>query len=252
LLPVFRWLGTRALARQCKQASCVAYVTRDSLQKKYPVRKEAFTTYYSSLSLKDEDFVDRPRKFSGDAARLVFVGSLAQMYKGADVLLEALAKMKIDVQLTVIGDGKHRGELERQAHVSGLAERVRFLGELSSGRAVRDELDRAELFVLPSRTEGLPRAMIEAMARALPCVGTTVGGIPELLSEDEMVPAGDPGALASRLEKILKNPGRLNAMSARNVERSQAFRPRLLAERRNELYAFLRNTTERWQGGRGA
>ena len=62
-----------------------------------------------------------------------------------------------------------------------LRDRVRFRGQLTTPVDVRAELDRADLFVLPSRQEGLPRAMIEAMARALPCIGSSVGGIPELL-----------------------------------------------------------------------
>ena len=63
------------------------------------------------------------------------------------------------------------------------------------GHGVTEQLDAADVFVLPSRQEGLPRAMIEAMARSLPCVGSDVGGISELIP-DWVVPPNDPQALA--------------------------------------------------------
>ena len=81
-------------------------------------------------------------------------------------------------ELTVIGDGRYRAELEALAASLDLP--VRFTSQLKRPQ-VMAELDDANLFVLASRTEGLPRAVIEAMARGLPCVGTRVGGIPELL-----------------------------------------------------------------------
>jgi glycosyltransferase involved in cell wall biosynthesis len=250
LRPLFRWLGTRALQREVSRAAAVAYVTRDSLQKKYPASKSAFSTNYSSISLEADDFVAMPRVYAAreGAARLVFVGSLAQMYKGADVLLKAVQQLARihEVELTVIGDGKHRSELEEMARSLSLENCVRFLGELPSGKSIRDQLERASLFVLPSRSEGLPRAMIEAMARALPCIGTRVGGIPELLGEDEMVVSGEASALAGKLQQVLNSPAMMTEMSARNLQRAQEYRPEPLAKRRDEFYCFLRNTTKQW------
>lgn len=87
----------------------------------------------------------------------------------------------MELELRFIGDGGYRSTLTKMASDQGIADRVKFLGWLAAGPAVRAELDRADLFVLPSRTEGLPRALVEAMARGLPCIGSTAGGIPELL-----------------------------------------------------------------------
>jgi glycosyltransferase involved in cell wall biosynthesis len=184
--------------------------------------------------------------------RLVFVGSLAQRYKGADVLLKAVHKLAAttDINLTMIGEGKHRQESEELARALEITDRVRFLGELAAGKSVRDELDRADLFVLPSRSEGLPRAMIEAMARALPCIGTKVGGIPELLCEDEMVAADDPAALALKIQQVFDSPEKMTQMSSDSLQRSLDYRPELLRKRRAEFYGVLRNATEKWLAGR--
>src|ERR1043166_5635017 len=111
------------------------------------------------------------------------------MYKAPDVLIRAVAQCVaagFDLTLHVVGDGKHRPELEQLASALGVSDRVIFLGLLPAGAAVRERLDRSDLFVLASRCEGLPRAMVEAMARSLPCIGSTIGGIPELLPEDDM------------------------------------------------------------------
>jgi glycosyltransferase involved in cell wall biosynthesis len=130
--------------------------------------------------------------------------------------------------------------------------RTLFLGELPAGEAVRAELDRADLFVLPSRTEGLPRAMLEAMARALPCLGSTVGGIPELLPPEDMVSPGDVTALARKIREVLADPPRMSRMSARNLEKAQAYREEILQERRVAFYQHVKEKTEAWLATSGS
>jgi glycosyltransferase involved in cell wall biosynthesis len=75
--------------------------------------------------------------------------------------------------------------MEELAQRLGILQHFQFLGELPSGKAVREQLDQATLFLMPSRTARMPREMVEAMPRALPGIGTRVGGIPELLHEKE-------------------------------------------------------------------
>jgi glycosyltransferase involved in cell wall biosynthesis len=208
---------------------------------------KVFTASYSSVACHADDFASESRHFDGCACpTILFVGSLAQMYKGLDVLLKAvqLVLRRKDLQVVVIGDGKFRAELQRLAGSLGISGKVQFLGELPSGRAIREQLDRATVFALPSRTEGLPRALIEAMARALPCVGSRVGGIPELLSEDDMVPTEDYVGLAEKLVEVISDPARLSKMSQRNLERAQEYRPEVLDRRRTEFYRCLRQRTE--------
>jgi glycosyltransferase involved in cell wall biosynthesis len=166
------------------------------------------------------------------------------------VLLDAVAicvGKGLDLRLTIIGDGKYRSELKTRTETLGLAERVYFLGQLTAGDPVREQLDNADLFVLPSLTEGLPRAMIEAMARALPCIGSTVGGIPELLMPEDMVPAGDAAALACKIYEVVTAPERMARMSERNLARARDYSNEALHPRRISFYQYLRAETTRWR-----
>jgi glycosyltransferase involved in cell wall biosynthesis len=150
----------------------------------------------------------------------------------------------------LVGDGKHRPELEARAAAHGLAGRVSFRGQLTVGGPVRAQLDAADLFVLPSYQEGLPRAMVEAMARALPCLGSTVGGIPELLPEEDLVPPGRADALAAKIREVAADPPRLARMSARNLAKAAEYRADILHERRRAFYRCVREQTEAWLTGR--
>jgi glycosyltransferase involved in cell wall biosynthesis len=251
LRPFFRWWFPRKLRRICAGATAAAYVTESALQQRYPPAKEAFSTHYSSVELPVEAFVPVPRypKSEMQSLTLITVGTMDQLYKAPDVLLYAVAacvRGGLDLKLVLLGDGKHRGELESLAAKLDLAERVRFLGDVTAGEGVRTQLDRADLFVLPSHQEGLPRAAIEAMARSLPCIGSTVGGFPELLPPEDLVPPGNVPALASKIRQVVTDPQRMASMSARNLEKSKEYRDELLQKRRIAFYRYLRENTEAW------
>ena len=120
---------------------------------------------------------------------------------------------------------------------------------------MRTELDKADLFLMPSRSEGLPRALIEAMARGLPCIGSNIGGIPELLPQDAMVPPEDPVQLSDKLAKLLAEPAQLRKMSEINLRVAAGYIEGTLSARRREFYEHLRRGTENWLSqarGRGA
>lgn len=268
----FRWHFARQLRKQCLRASGVAYVTRSALQRKYPASAMSASvsdvdlpdeavlggltyTHYSSIELDSGGIADKVRRAKQHGPyRIVAVGSLAQLYKGTDVLIEAVAhcvRAGLDVSAVIVGDGKYRRSLMGMADRLGVGSRIEFAGQVTAGKPVRLMLDRGDLFVLPSRTEGLPRAMIEAMARALPCIGSSVGGIPELLDEDELVAPGDVYALAAKIREVLSDPQRMEAMSRRNREKSMEYRDSVLAERRRRFYTHVRDYVNDWEA-RGA
>jgi len=267
LRPLLRFRLPRQLRRQCDRAAGVAYVTERALQQRYPTRgvttgvsdatipattigdvHRVFTTHYSSLSLAADPFPVPRNVAAGKAVSLICVGSLEQFYKGHDVLLRALGKCVaggIDLRLTIVGDGRIRPRLEALALRLGLTDRCEFLGQLVHGPAILEALDKADLFVLPSRTEGLPRALIEAMARGLPCISTKVGGIPELLPAEDLVAPGNVTALAAKIGDVARSTARREQMSQRNLGVARRYAEDVLQPRRAQFYRHIQAATLR-------
>ena len=255
--PLIRWLSACYLKVQCKEAVAAAYVTKSALQRRYP--PGGWSTYYSSVDLPSNVFISNQalaerlvklieKGSLNSSKRLIFVGTLAQLYKGQDVLLKAFAKCireGLDLELLMIGDGAYRKYLENLANNLGIKEKVQFLGQLPR-ETVLLQFKEADLFVLPSRQEGLPRAMIEAMACGLPCIGSTVGGIPELLPSEDLVPPNNIEALAQKIGEVVRDPVRMKQMAERNLRTAQDYRPEVLQPRREQFYKKVRELTEKW------
>jgi glycosyltransferase involved in cell wall biosynthesis len=135
---------------------------------------------------------------------VVTVGRLVPE-KAQEVLLDAVAALlpgHPDLTLSIVGEGTCRRALEDQAARLGMTDAVRFLGHRTDVRAI---LASADVFALPSRSEGLPLALVEAMAARVPCVATTVGGVPEAMAgfAELSVPPEDPLRLAEALAMVL-------------------------------------------------
>jgi glycosyltransferase involved in cell wall biosynthesis len=252
LRPLLRRWGTELFRNQCARACAAAYVTSSLLQQSYPATSASYVTAYSSIDLDEDAFVSEPRSVSSNVGpwHLVSIGTLEQLYKAPDVVIDAVAiafNRGADVRLTWIGDGKHRRELEERAAVHGITDRIQFLGHVTPGDAVRQALDCADLFVLASRTEGLPRALIEAMARALPCIGSDTGGIRELIPASERVAVGDANDLATKILQLLSDPERLRRLSRQNLQTAREYHAESLRPRRHAFYRAVHEATLRWQ-----
>ena len=221
-----RWLVRRAAA--------VLYVTERTLQDRYPCRPGTPTVSVSNVILEPAAFAAQARSWQRGPFRVVTIGSQENNYKGHDDLLRAVRELVdrgVDVTATIVGGGRIHHELVELSDALGLAERVTFTGVVDDRERLIDILDSASLFVLPSRTEGMPRALIEAMARALPAIGTDVGGIPELLPPDCLVPADDHRALAKAMETSLSDPEAWEKRSRTNLEVAHAFGEAALEEK---------------------
>lgn len=245
LRPLLRHWYASQLRHQCRSAAAVAYITDRYLQRHYQPGPGTHTTSYSSVDLPEAAFAPAPRTgpVTRDGLTLVSVGSLEQMYKGIDTLIEAVALLTRDglpVRLVHVGEGRFRPHLARLAAQRQVANQVIFRGTLPPGEAVRAEFDAADLFVMPSRTEGQGRALIEAMARAMPAIGSTAGGIPELLPAECLVVPDDVVGLATKISRMLTSPGWQSVASARNLRRARDFSAAVLAERRTAYYRLVR------------
>jgi glycosyltransferase involved in cell wall biosynthesis len=146
----------------------------------------------------------------------VFVGRLAPVKNVGGLLAAFLAvqeRIGIDARLLVVGDGEERGACEELLRAHPLGDRVSLLGEQADPRPY---LAAADVFVLNSRSEGTPRALLEAMATGLPAICPAVGGIPDLLEgRGWLTVPGDQSSLEAALQSVLEHPATIAAMGTR-------------------------------------
>lgn len=167
-----------------------------------------------------------------EAPLIVHVGSLRHV-KGQDVLLEAFARVRLAIpngRLVLVGDEiarEHRflEMLRQQARSLGVHDAVRFTGWLKPFE-VRALLGQASVFAFPSRSEGMPLALIEAMSAGVPVVASDVGGIKEVMGNSGaglLVPPEDARALANALLALLNDPVRRMQAGAQARKRAGCF-----------------------------
>lgn len=246
----WRWLFVTATRWQCRHAAATAYVTAHALQRRYPPGNPRASYAFTSLDLGDESFAANPRAAADPDARrplhVVMVGNMQKSLKGHDVLLQALALLRgrgFDLRTTLIGFGESQPKFEALAADLGLADQVTFTGKLAAGGPIRDVLDTADLFVLPSRQEGLPRALLEAMARGLPAVASDVGGTSELLPEHALVQADDIEGLATTMARFLADPELRAREAARNLEVARGYHIRSVNAARLAFFNAIREAS---------
>jgi glycosyltransferase involved in cell wall biosynthesis len=154
----------------------------------------------------------------GMPVRLVMVARLSPQ-KDAACLIRAAGALSGNWEILFVGNGELLPSAARLAAEMGLEGRVLFLG---ARRDVPEILAASHVFVLASRYEGLPISIIEAMRAGLPVVASSVGGVPELVTDGEngfLVPRGDIGAMAEALQRLIDDPGLRERMGQRSRER---------------------------------
>jgi glycosyltransferase involved in cell wall biosynthesis len=141
-----------------------------------------------------------------DATDVVYVGEFRQI-KGADLLIDAIARLRADgnpVTLTLAGDGEELQNLKAQVQKLLLSEAVRFIGHVKA----RYGFSKGKLLVVPSRRDSMPYVVIEAAAAAVPMVAANVGGIPEIFDSytDALFAPNIVAAMADAIETALEDP----------------------------------------------
>jgi glycosyltransferase involved in cell wall biosynthesis len=175
--------------------------------------------------------------------RVVYLGGFANPGKGYDTLLEAIpALLAGDPALTVAlaGPGSPTPEAERLT-----GERVRWLGWLGEDEKAALLDDAGAVFVLPSHSEGLPMALLEAMAHGTAIVATAVGGVPDTLSDGvdaRLVAPGDPDGLAAAVLRLTGAPADRRRLGAAARERVERLDRTEVFDRLAQLYAELAGT----------
>ncbi len=163
-----------------------------------------------------------PAPYPKNAPPILFLGRL-RAYKGVSYLLRAFQKMKQKTALEIVGDGEERKNLEKLARELKIEERVRFLGNQPHEK-MNEYLDRCAMLVVPSvYPDSFPTVGLEAMARARPVIGFSIGGIPEWLLDNKtgfLTKTQDVDSLSEKMDYLLTHPDTAEAMGLEGKRRS--------------------------------
>jgi len=207
----------RVLARSCRFVTAVSDRVSHFLLNEVGVPGAKLQTIPNGIDLR-EFRVKKGSPAEGQHGRKVTLISVARLdpLKDHYTLIRAFALLREthpDTQLLLVGDGPLRTELEALCEELNLKRHVRFLG---ARRDVEELLSQADVFVLSSKSEGLPVAVLEAMAVGLIVVATRVGSLPEIIQHQEsgfLVDPGHPDGLALQLQQVLNQYSKLGRVS---------------------------------------
>ena len=209
---------TRYVALAADRVRCVSrQIYQSALQSGIPGEKLAYISYRCDIeTFNRERWVDKGQEvreqcgYNTENTVLVFVGAL-QTDKGVFELLDAVglvAQKHPNIRLLLVGDGPCREELARIASLRGFQDKIVLAGFVGHDD-IPGYLAAGDLFVFPSKHEGTPRAVIEAMAMELPVVATSVGGVPELVEPNKtglLLEHGTADEIALAVERLLESP----------------------------------------------
>lgn len=219
-----------------KNASHTIYVTSEFLQKRYPTKGKSIGC--SDVVLKDIDTTvlkKRLLKIENSQEPLVLgtVAAIDVPYKGQADVINVIAKgNKKKLFYQIVGQG-NSNKLQNLVDQNQLQNEVQILGSLSHDQ-VFEFIDTIDLYIQPSKQEGLPRAVIEAMSRACPVIGSNIAGIPELINKAALFEAGNLDEINNVIAQIDKNI--LGQWAEENFNKAAAFKRKTLDGKRKQFY----------------
>lgn len=176
---------------------CVSNMTKNDLINWIPSISNKALTIYNGIPLED-------KKEDNIKYDLILVGSMRSNVKGIDILLKSIKIIEDHInKVAIVGDGILKDELINLRNNLGLENKVDFLG---NRKDINNLLEQSKIFILPSRWEGLPVSILEAMSKAKPIIATKVGGIPEILEDGKtglLVEPENEIDLAKAIKKLL-------------------------------------------------
>ncbi len=233
----FAWHSMR---RSMKHADYAVYVTEEFLQRRYPTDgKQAAISDVQLQPVSQEVLEKRLEKIETHEGKLR-IGTAAAVnvaFKGQRFVIEALARLKAegrtDFEYRLAGGGDNTA-LKELAERLGVADQVVFEGSIPHDKMF-DWLDDLDVYIQPSLTEGMPRALIEAMSRGLPCFASKTGGMPELLNDTAVFGKKNTTEIARLLGSVTKE--QMSAAARENFKRAGDFDRELLAKKRRKFYS---------------
>ena len=231
----------------CYHADGVSCVTEYYLQKRYFSKKsDAFFSHYSSLAL-SKSFYGTKRSYPQKKILTIAHVTNQVVYNGRKGHIEILKALKLLKKKGIIINVQFAGEdyfggiakLKKLAQELDVDRQIDFLGYLNR-EELSDFLNRSDLYVMPTRAEGLPRVIIEAMAKGLPCISTNVSGNGELINAEYLIEYEDVQGLANKIEKLVTARDAYEQASEENFNNSLKYEASILEKRRDLFYSKLR------------
>lgn len=218
------------------------YVTEKFLQHRYPSAQGASTVACSNVEIEPTaiDVLEkRIRKIKeSDIFKLGIIASLNSNYKGIDTAVYAIKKL-LDafpkIELHVVGPGDPT-RFQKVVAKEGLEQNVYFIGSLDTREKVFSWLDSIDLYLQPSLTEGLPRALVEAMSRGCPAIASSVGGVPELLKGEFLHQPGNIEQLYASILYLLNSKDSLGRCAKVNFETARKYQKSVIDKNRSSLF----------------
>jgi glycosyltransferase involved in cell wall biosynthesis len=232
--------------RQYDRVIAISESAGESLLAWQPWLKEKLAIIPNGIDLSRFDIPEERAKqkrvelgVSDETNILLYAGRLVKE-KGADVLLQAVSLLEmINWKLFIAGAGPELANLAAQCSRLGLDEKVQFLG---SREDIPELMAACNLVGLPSRWEGLPLSLLEAMAAGKPVVACQVGGVPEVIQDGKegyLVPPEKPEAMTLAIEKIFQDPGQAKLMGQAGKKRARHYSAASVANQLFSLYEQL-------------
>ncbi|MFG6496243.1 glycosyltransferase [Fictibacillus sp. UD] len=236
IIAPYLWRNTRKVINK---APYVLYVTNEFLQRRYPSKGKTMgcsdvVIPTTKIEVLEQRLTKIKKKTFNSPIILGTTAALDVRYKGQEYVIAAIAKLNKagkNYEYHLAGGGS-KSYLESMAMKFGISDKVKFLGSLPHEQ-VFDYLDNIDIYIQPSKTEGLPRALIEAMSRGCPTLGSSTGGIPELVNEKFLFNIGSVDEITRLLEEM---DSEMTEEVNRSFETAKKYDKNLLQEMRNTFY----------------
>jgi len=232
-----------------KNANSVIALTEDMKQAMQAIYYRDITIVPNGIDLKEYISELPVQIVEGAEKRILFVGRLHPV-KGVRYLLQAMSIVHQELpeaKLILVGDGEEREYLESLTDSLGIRECVEFAGRVPHER-VQDYMNLAEVFVLPSLSEGFPVTILEAMACGLPIVATRVGGVPDIIEDGAngyLINTKNPEQIAEALLRVLQDEELQKIMSNNNRKSAEKYRWDTVAATLEGVYQNSLGSSER-------
>jgi len=242
----------RHTKKMCMNANGVSYVTKYFLQNLFPSHSMRygssdiyFNTFYSSINLKPSDYSNFINNhIEGEPFIITHTGWMVGDNKGHKIVMDvakALISKGYNIRVKFIGDGIKKNEFESYAKKRNIVQDILFLGQINDFESIQKQLLSSHLFLFPSKAEGLPRVLIEAMANSLPCIASNVDGIPELIDEQYLVEYNDIDKMVYLIEQFINNESLRKRICKQNYMKSLEYSDEVLSKKRRDFYNKYRN-----------